>query len=69
MGEMRNAHEILVGKPEKKRPPRRPICRWEDNIKMDFREIRMEGVAFILLIQDRDQWQALVNMVMNLQVL
>jgi len=39
MGEMRNAYKIVVGKPEGKRPPRRPRCRWEDNIRMDLIEI------------------------------
>jgi hypothetical protein len=39
MGEVRNAYNILVGKPEERRPLRRPMCRWEDNIKMDLRKI------------------------------
>jgi hypothetical protein len=39
MGEMRNALKFLVGKPERKIPLRRPWLRWEDNIKMDHREI------------------------------
>jgi hypothetical protein len=60
MGEKRNAYRILVGKPEEKRPLGRPRCRWEDNIRMDLREI--------VLTQDRDQWRALVNTVMNLRV-
>jgi hypothetical protein len=38
MGEMRNAYKILVGKPEEKRPLRRPGLRWEDNIKMGLKE-------------------------------
>jgi hypothetical protein len=38
MGEMKNAYSILVGKPEGKRPHRRPRCRWEDNIRMDLRK-------------------------------
>jgi hypothetical protein len=44
------------------------MCRWEDNIRMDLREIRLEFVNLIHLAQDRVQWWALVNMVMNLQV-
>jgi hypothetical protein len=43
MGEMRNAYKILVGKPARKRPLRRPRCRWEDNIKIDLREIGFGG--------------------------
>jgi hypothetical protein len=39
MGEKRNAYRILVGKPEVKRPLGRPRCRWENNIKMDLREV------------------------------
>jgi hypothetical protein len=53
----------LVEKPEGKRPFGRPICRWENNIKMDPREVGLEGVDWILLTQDRDQWHALVNTV------
>jgi hypothetical protein len=44
MGEKRNAYKILVGKPEGKRPIGRPRSRWEDNIKMDLREIGCDGV-------------------------
>jgi hypothetical protein len=66
MGEMRNENNILVGKPEGKRPVRRTRCRWEDNIRMDLREIEWKGVDWIHLAQDRYQWQAPVNMIMNL---
>jgi hypothetical protein len=48
--------------PEVKRPLGRPRCRWVDNVKMDLREIDWMDIA-----QDRDQWRALVNMVLNLQ--
>jgi hypothetical protein len=68
MGEKRNAYRILVGKPERKRPLGRPRSRWEDNIKIDLREIRWGGMDWIDLAQDRDQWKALVNTVMNLWV-
>jgi hypothetical protein len=63
----RNAYRILVGKPKGKRPLGRPRCRWVDNIKMDLREI-WDGRDWIELAQDRDQWRALVNTVMNLRV-
>ena len=43
--------------------------RWEDNIKMDIQEVGYGGMDWIELIQDRDRWRALVNVVMNLQVL
>jgi hypothetical protein len=59
----RNAYRTLVGKPEGKRPLGRPRRRWVDNIKMDLREL---GMDWIDLAQDRDQWRALVNTVMNL---
>jgi hypothetical protein len=59
----RNAHRILVRKPEGKRPLGRPRRSWVDNIKMDFREIEWFGIDWIDLAQDRDQWKALVNMV------
>jgi hypothetical protein len=68
MGEMRNVYRILVGNPEGKRPLGRPRRRWVDNIKMDLGEIGWDGVDWIELAQDRDQWRALVNTVMNLRV-
>jgi hypothetical protein len=68
IGETRNAYRILVGKPEGKRPLGRTRCRWVDNIKMDLREIGWDSVDWIELAQDRDQWKALVNTVMNLRV-
>jgi hypothetical protein len=68
MGEMRNAYMILVGKPEGKRPLGRPRHRWLDNSKIDLREIGWDGMDWINLAQYGDQWRALVNTVMNLQV-
>jgi hypothetical protein len=52
----------LVGKPEGKRPVGLPRPRWEDNIKMDLQGIGWEGLDWIDLAQDRDNWLALVNM-------
>jgi hypothetical protein len=68
MGETRNAYRILVGKPEGKRSLGRPRRRWVVNIKMDLGEIGWDGRDWIELAQDRDQWRALVNTVMNLRV-
>jgi hypothetical protein len=64
-GEMRNACRILVGKAERKIPLGKPLHRWVDNIKMDLREIGWDGIDWIDVAQDRDQWRALVNTVMN----
>jgi hypothetical protein len=68
MGQKRNAYRILVGKPEEKRLLRRPRRRWVDNIKTDLREIEWDGMDWIDLAKDRDQWRALVKAVMNLRV-
>jgi hypothetical protein len=43
MGEGRGVYRVLIGKPEGKKPLGRPRRRWEDNIKMDLREIGMDG--------------------------
>jgi hypothetical protein len=69
MGEERKVYKVLVGKPEGKRPLERPRRRWEDGIRMDLREIGLEGVDWIRLYQDRDRWWAIVSAVMNLRVL
>jgi hypothetical protein len=66
--ETRNAYRILVGKPEGKRPLGIPRRRWVDNIKMDLREIGWDGMEWIDLAQDRDQWTAPVNTVLKLRV-
>jgi hypothetical protein len=68
MGETRSAYMILVGKPEGKRPLGRLRCRWVDNIKMDLSEIRWDGMDWIDLAENRDQWRALVNTIMNFRV-
>jgi hypothetical protein len=62
MGE-KNAYRILVGKPEGKRSLGRPSRRWVNNI----REIGWDGMDWIDLAQNRDQWRALVNTVLNLR--
>jgi hypothetical protein len=53
MGEGRGMYRVLVGMPKGKRPLGRPRCRWEDNIKMDLREIGIDGANWIWLAQDR----------------
>jgi hypothetical protein len=68
MGEKRNVCRLLVGKPEGKRPLRRPRHRWIDNIKLDLLKIRLSVLDWIGLAQDRYRWRALVNSVMNLRV-
>jgi hypothetical protein len=57
-----------VGKPEGKSPLGRPRRRWVDNIKIDLRKVGWAVVDWIDMAQDRNQWRALVNMVMNLRV-
>jgi hypothetical protein len=68
MGEGRGVYRVLVGRPESKRPLGRPKRSWENNIKLDLREIGVGGANWIQLAQDRVQWLAFLNMVMNLQV-
>jgi hypothetical protein len=63
---MINACNILVGNPE--RTLRRPRCKWQDNIRMDHRKIGWDSVDWMHVAQDRDQWWAVVEMVMNIQV-
>jgi hypothetical protein len=57
-----------VGKPERKKALGRPRSRWVDNIKMDLREIRWDGMDWIDLAPDMDQCRALVNTVINLSI-
>ncbi|KAJ4445180.1 hypothetical protein ANN_06981 [Periplaneta americana] len=68
MGESRNAYSVLVGRPEGKRPLGRPRRRWEDNIKMNLRELGYDDRDWINLAQDRDRWRAYVRAAMNLRV-
>jgi hypothetical protein len=68
MGEGRGVYRVLVGSPEGKRPLGRPRLVWEDNIKMDLRKIGIDGANWVQLGQDRVQWRACVNTVMNLRV-
>jgi hypothetical protein len=68
MGEWRGVYRVLVGRSEGKIPLGRPRGRWEDNIKMDLREIGIDGANWIRLAHDRVQWWACLNTVMNLRV-
>jgi hypothetical protein len=68
MGEGRGVYRVLVGRPKGKRPLGRPGRRWEDNIKLDLGEIGIDGTNWIRLVQDRVQWRAFVNTVVNLRV-
>jgi hypothetical protein len=68
MGQVRGAYNILVGRPEGRRPLGKPWRRWEDNIKMDLREIGFGDVDWIHCAQDRDRRRALVNTLINLRV-
>jgi hypothetical protein len=68
-GEGRGVYRVLVGRPEGERPLGRPRRRWEDNIKLDLKEIVIDGANWIQLAQDRVQWRAFVNTVRNLQLL
>jgi hypothetical protein len=67
MMEVRGVYNILVGRPEGRRPLGRPRRKWEDNIKTDLRETGFGDVNWIRLAQDRDRWRTLVNTVMNLR--
>jgi hypothetical protein len=68
MGENRNAYRLLVGKPEGKRPLKRPRRMWVDNIRMNFGEIEWANVICVGLALNRNRWRALVNSVLNLRV-
>jgi transcription termination factor 2 len=68
MGEGRSVYRVLVGRPEGKRPLGRPRRKWKYNIKMDLRQIAIDGANWIQLAQIRVQWRTCVNTVMNLRV-
>ena len=68
MGDRRGIYKVLVGKPEGKRPLRRSRRRWEDNNKMDLREVGCGGMDWMELAQDSDRRRALVTAVKNLRV-
>jgi hypothetical protein len=61
-------YRVLVGRPEGKRPLGRSRGRFEDNVQLDLRKIGIVGVNWIQLAQNRVQWRAFVNTVMNLRV-
>ena len=64
----RNAYRVSLGKPEGKRLLARSGRRWEDNIKMDLREVGCDTGDWITLAEDRNQWRTYVRAVMNLRV-
>jgi hypothetical protein len=68
MGARRVAYRVLVGKPEGRRPFDRPNRRWEDNIKMDLRDVGWGNMDWIDLAQDRERWRDLVTAEMDLRV-
>jgi hypothetical protein len=68
MGEERRVYNVLVGKPEGKRPMGRPRRRWVDNIRMDLQEVGCGYMDWIGLAQDRDRWRTLLSAAMNLRV-
>jgi hypothetical protein len=68
MLERKGVYRILVGTPDGKRPLGRPRNRWEDNITTDLQEVGRRGMDWIALVQDRERWQGLVNVVINFRV-
>jgi hypothetical protein len=66
MGEKRNAYRVVLGKPEGKRPLGRRRHRWQNDIKMDLRELSWGGTDWIHLAQDHEQRWALMNTILNL---
>jgi hypothetical protein len=68
MGERIGAYRAIVERQGGRRPFERLRRRLEDNIKTDFQEVRLEGMDWIDLAQDRNRWLAVVNAVINLQV-
>ena len=68
MGKRIGVYRVFLGTSEGKRPLGRPRTRWEDNIKMDLKELGCVCMDWIELAQDKESWQALVNAVMNFWV-
>jgi hypothetical protein len=68
MGEGRGVYKVLVGRPEGKKPLGKSRRRWEDNVKMDFRETGIDGANWSQLVHDRVWWRAFVSTVMNFRV-
>jgi hypothetical protein len=67
-GEKKNAYRVWAGNSEGNRPPGKPRRSWEDNIKIDLRERVWGGMDWIHLAQDREQWRALVSILLSLRV-
>jgi hypothetical protein len=68
MGDMSDVYRALARTPGGKRPLRRLRLRWENNIKVDIREVGCGGMDWVDVTQDRDRWRALVNAEMKLRV-
>jgi len=68
MGDRKGVCRVLVGKPEGKRPFGRPKHRWEDNIKIDIQGVGCGGMNWIELVQEKDRWRELVNVVLSFRV-
>ena len=68
MGFGRDVHRGLIRKPKGQRPLGRPRRRWADNITMDFQELRLGGMEWNELAQDRNRWRTLVNALMHFLV-
>ena len=68
LGEGRGVYRVRVGKPKGKRSLGRPRRRWEDNIRMDLKEVGLGYEDWIGLAQDRDRWRTLVSAVSQLRV-
>jgi len=66
MAATRDAYRVLAGRSEGRRPLGISRYRWKDNIKMDLQYVRWGGMDWIALAQDRDRWQAVVKVIMNL---
>jgi hypothetical protein len=67
-GRERGAYRVYVGRPEEKRPFRRPRNTWKDHIKMDLQEVGWRGTDWIALALGKNRSRALVNAVKNLRV-